>query len=180
MKRYIIIFALIIAAVLLSVLLHKTVKENNRLKNNFEIEVKRQLNTQQTITKSELKEYFSEDVATLKEHDVKLSQIENIIKVKYHYVDTLIRKDTLIYTYDTIQNAQSAQFSVENGCYSVFGNIIGNCIEINRMENNDTLLISLYKEKRKCLFKQRRIKAIAIAKCSNDTVAILRNLRIEK
>lgn len=182
MKKYLLIaLCILLAAVVgLSLLLTKAKKENKRLSNNLEIELKRELNTQQTITTSEFKQYFSEDVETLKEHDIKPSQVENIIKVSYTYKDTLFSRDTLIYIYDTIRKTNIAGFEIATNCHVVSGCVVENNIEINGIETSDTLLISLYKEKRKCLFKAQKIKAIAISKCSGDTLEILRNLKVQK
>jgi ABC-type transport system involved in Fe-S cluster assembly fused permease/ATPase subunit len=181
MKKYLIIALCVLlgVVVLLGALLGKMSKENKRLKNNLDIELKQELNTQQTITTKELKQYFNEEVETLKKYNIKPSQVENIIKVSYVYKDTLTSIDTLIYVYDTVRKTNIAGFEIEKNCHTVSGCVSENNIEINSIETSDTLLISLYKEKRKCLFKQRKIKAIAISKCSGDTLGILRNLKVE-
>jgi len=69
---------------------------------------------------------------------------------------------------------------INGECYSISGQIVGDTLEVWRHQSNDELLVSLYKEKRKCLFAKRRVKAIAISACKGDTLAILRNLKIVK
>lgn len=181
MKKYIIItiFILIGLVSFLVTFLVREIKEKNRLKENFEIEIKNERERQQTISKKELKEYYSDDIENLKEYGVKTRQIENIVNIRYNIIDTLIYKDTLVYHYDTIKKTNIASFEVESKCNIIRGSIFENNIEINEIYNNDTLLISLYKEKKKCLFKKRGIKAIAISSCNNDTLTILRNLKIK-
>jgi len=182
MKKYIII-GLIIAVLLgivvaLSCILHSQIKETNRLKTNLMAEYTDNHSIQQTITPAEFKKYFADLNTKLKQYGIKAGQVQNIINIKYHFIDTLIPRDTLIYVYDTIGHDYYAEFDIRSNCTRVIGNVCDNIIEIESVENYDSILISLYREKN-CLFNHR-IKAIAISQCKGDTLQILRNLKVER
>lgn len=170
---------MVAAIVVLSVLLHNANKEKNRVQDNWEAAVSDR-SRQQTIDVGELKEYFHDEVETLKKFGIKPRNVDNIVEVSYVYRDTTIYRDTLIYIYDTVREVRTADFCVEADCYAVDGCIIGDTLEIHNMTTRDEILMSLYREKRKCLFERQRVKAIAISGCSGDTLAIIRNLKIER
>jgi hypothetical protein len=153
-------------------------KEIARLRENFITEVNGERDVQQTITKDELKKLFSEEVEKLKEYGIKPRQVENVINVEYHYIDTLRYRDTLVWVYDTSKKSICTPFSVSAECYTIDGEIVGDTLEITRHTSNDEILVSLYKEKRKCIFSKRRVKAIAISACKGDTLSVIRNLKI--
>lgn len=171
---------MIAAIVIMAICLKKMGEEKRRLKENFDIEVKKEVSRQQKITVGELKEYFHKEVETLKEYGIKPKDVEQIVEISYFYHDTTVYRDTLIYIYDTVKSAKTADFCVETECFNVDGQIIGDTLEIRDIKSYDEILIALYKEKKKCLFDKRRVKAIAISGCSGDTLAIKRNLLIEK
>lgn len=171
---------MVAAIVIMAICLKRQGAEKRRLKENYDIELSKDHSRQQTVDVQELKDYFSKEVATLKEHGIKPRDVENIIEVTYYVHDTTIYRDTLVYIYDTIRNAHRADFCVETNCYNIDGQIIGDTLEIYGITAQDELLISLYKEKRKCLFGKRRVRAIAIIKCTGDTMAIKRNLLVGK
>lgn len=177
----IVAFVLMTAAIIvLSVCLKRQGDEKRRIKENYDTEMRKDFARQQTVDVAELKEYFSNEVEKLKQHGIRPKDVENIINVSYIYRDTTIYRDTLVYVYDTVKNANRADFSVQADCYDIGGQIIGDTLEISRFSLQDDLLISLYKEKRKCLFAKRRVKAIAISGCTGDTLTIKRNLLIQK
>jgi hypothetical protein len=89
-------------------------------------------------------------------------------------------KDTLIEYYDTSFIVTFSDFDIKTDCHRVIGYILSDTLAIQSIETTDKLLISLYKEKMKCLFKKRGIKAIAISECKNDTLQVLRNLKVGK
>lgn len=171
---------MVAAIVIMAICLKKMGEEKRRLKENFDIEVKKEVSRQQKITVGELKEYFHKEVETLKEYGIKPKDVEQIVEISYFYHDTTVYRDTLIYIYDTVKSAKTADFCVETECFNVDGQIIGDTLEIRDIKSYDEILIALYKEKKKCLFDKRRVKAIAISGCSGDTLAIKRNLLIEK
>lgn len=171
---------MVAAIVIMAICLKKQGDEKNRLKENFDIEVKKEVSKQQKITVGELKEYFHKEVETLKEYGIKPKDVEQIVEISYFYHDTTVYRDTLIYIYDTIRSAKTADFCVETDCFNIDGQIIGDTLEIRDIKSYDEILIALYKEKKKCLFDKRRVKAIAISGCTGDTLAIKRNLLIEK
>ena len=171
---------MIAAIVIMAICLKKQGDEKRRLKENFDIEVKKELSKQQKISVGELKEYFHKEVETLKEFGIKPKDVEQIVEISYYRHDTTVYRDTLIYIYDTIRSAKTADFCVETDCFNIDGQIIGDTLEIHDIKSYDEILIALYKEKKKCLFDKRRVKAIAISGCSGDTLAIKRNLLIEK
>lgn len=80
----------------------------------------------------------------------------------------MIPRDTLIYVYDTIRQDYYTDFDVSSACIRVVENICNNIIEIENVETTDSILLSLYREK-KCLFNHR-IKAIAVLGCKGDTL----------
>lgn len=174
------VLLMIAAIVILSVSLKKQTDEKKRLKDNYDIEMRQDRAMQQKIDMGELKEYFHKEVETLKEYGIRPRDVDNIVEVTYYVHDTTIYRDTLIYVYDTVRNAQRADFCVQTGCYYIDGQIVGDTLEIYDILAQDELLISLYKEKRKCLFGKRKVKAIAISACTGDTMAIKRNLIIER
>lgn len=182
MKKYLLIAVIVLLGLLsLFVSLYvKQIKETKRVKNNYDIELSQELDRQQILTTKELRKYYEDEISTLKSHGVKASQVENIIKVKYNWKDTTITRDTLCYFYDTIKDYTIAHFDIKSSCNQIKGYVFNDTIEINSIETNDILLISLYREKRKCLFKKRGIRAIAISECKGDTLAILRNLKVEQ
>jgi hypothetical protein len=184
MKTKLILIAIsAILAALLSIMVSlysKEKKESQRQGNNYRIELKQKLDEQQEITKIELKKYYEEEIQILKEQRIKPEQIQNIIKIKYNFIDTTVVKDTLIYVYDTITNHLSAPFTVKNKCTVIKGKVDNNNVYVTETISTDSILISLYREKKNCLFERRKIKAIAISSCKNDTLTILRNLKIIK
>jgi len=161
-------------------------KEILRLKTNADIVLRQELDRQQTITKKEFKKYFSEISDTLKSYGIKANQVQNIVQVKYIYKDTLIPKyvlnfrDSIIEYYDTSFVVTFSEFDVESKCNIVHGYILSDTLVIQSVETNDKVLISLYREKMKCLFKKRGIRAIAISECKGDTLEIIKNLKIGK
>lgn len=155
-------------------------KEISRLRDNYTAEVRRELDVQQEVTRKELKQLFSQEVAILKEHGIKSGQIENIVNVEYRLIDSVRYRDTLVWVYDTLKSVRRTDFEINADCYSLEGQIVGDTLEIGCMSVNDAVLISLYKERRKCLFQKRRVKAIAIGACGGDTLAILRNIKVVK
>ena len=171
---------MVAAIVIMAICLKKQGDEKRRLKENFDIEVRKDLARQQKIDVQELKEYFSKEVEALKEYGIRPKDVQNIVEVTYFYHDTTVYRDTLVYIYDTIRSEKTADFCVQTDCFSVEGQVIGDTLEICDVKSQDELLIALYKEKKKCLFDKRRVKAIAISGCSGDTLAIKRNLLIEK
>lgn len=171
---------MIAAIVIMAICLKKQGDEKRRLKENFDIEVKKEVSKQQKITVGELKEYFHKEVETLKEYGIKPKDVEQIVEISYYRHDTTVYKDTLVYIYDTIRSEKTADFCVQSDCFSVEGQVVGDTLEINDIKSYDELLIALYKEKKKCLFDKRRVKAIAISQCTGDTLAVKRNLLIEK
>lgn len=181
MKKYLFIAIIILVAAIatLSAILTKQIREKNRLKNNFDIEASGRFEEMQTLTKSELKKYHADMVKTLAEHGVKAKQIENIVNIRYHYIDSTIIKDTLIKIYDTTKNRFTKQFEIADKCFSMKGFVYDSNIVIKERSFKDSILISLYK-KRKCLFKRPVYKAIAISSCSGDTLQILNNIKIQK
>lgn len=175
-----IVVLMVAAIVIMAVCLKKQGDEKRMLKENYDIELSKDHSRQQTIDVQELKEYFSKEVATLKEHGIKPRDVENIVEVTYYVHDTTVYRDTLVYVYDTVRKAHKADFFVQTDCYSIDGQIIDDTLEISGFTAQDEILVSLYKEKRKCLFGKRRVKAIAISGCTGDTMAIKRNLLIWK
>ena len=177
----IIVAVLMVAAIIvMAVCLKRQGDEKRRLKANYEAEVLGERARQQTVDVQELKDYFAKEVETLKQYGIRAKDVENIIEVSYHYRDTTIYRDTLIYIYDTVKSARTADFCVETPCYSIDGRIMDDTLEIYGIAAQDEIIVSLYKERRKCLFGKRRVKAIAVSGCSGDTLAILRNLKIWK
>ena len=174
------IAALVTAVIILAVCLHKSMKNTSRMKSDFETELKRDYAAQQGVTRKELKRYFADEVAKLKEFGVRPGQVENIVNVEYRYIDSVRYKDTLVWVYDTLKNAHTATFDVFADCYTVSGEICGDTLEIRSFEHNDDILLSLYKERRKCLFEKRKIRAIAISGCSGDTLKIMRNIKVSR
>lgn len=167
------------AIVILSVCLHNANKERQRVQDNWEAAVSDR-SRQQTIDVGELKEYFHNEVETLKKAGIRPRNIENIVEVSYVYRDTTVYRDTLVYVYDTVRETRTADFSVDAKCYSVEGRIIGDTLEVYDVGMSDEILVALYREKRKCLFQRQKVKAIAISACSGDTLAVIRNLKIER
>lgn len=175
-----IVIALVLLMILFMVLWIKQKNEFKRQKENLKIELSKEYSRQQDITIKQLKESFQEELKVLKEYGVKPKQIENIIKVRYNYIDTLISRDTLVYIYDTIKNDMIAHFDVESGCNRIKGYVYYDTIKIESVEVLDNIMITLYKEKRKCLFKKRTVTAIAVSDCMKDTITVTRNLVIHK
>lgn len=173
------VILMVAAIVILSVCLHKANMEKRRVQDNWEAAVSDR-SRQQTIDVGELKEYFHEEVETLKKFGIRPRDIEHIVEVSYVYRDTTIYRDTLIYVYDTVREERTADFCVETKCFNVDGRIIGDTLEVYGINMADEILVALYKEKRKCIFDKRRVKAVAISACSGDTLAIIRNLKIER
>lgn len=167
------------AIVILSVCLHKANNEKRRVQGNWEAAVSDR-SRQQTIDVGELKEYFHEEVETLKQFGIRPRDVEHIVEVSYVYRDTTVYRDTLIYVYDTVREERTADFCVETKCFNVDGRIIGDTLEVYDIGMSDDILIALYREKRKCLFQRQKVKAIAISGCSGDTLAVIRNLKIER
>ena len=177
----IIVSVLMVAAiVIMAIALKKQGDEMRRIKSNYEAEVRQEYAHQQTIDVRELKQYFNKELQILKEQGIKPRNVENIIEVSYIIHDSTRYRDTLVYVYDTVRSVRKADFCVETPCYSIDGQIYDDTLEIYGFSAYDEILVALYREKRKCLFERQKVKAIAISACSGDTLAILRNLKIEK
>ena len=182
LKKYLIVgsigILLLIAVVVLSWLLIRQVRETNRLHSNYAIELLDDHNSQQTITPAEFKKYFAEFNETLKKYGIKAGRVQNVVNIKYHLIDSVVVRDTLVYIYDTVSHLQVADFDLQAQCHRITGCISNNNIEVDRIETTDSILIALYREKN-CIFNHK-IKAIAISSCKGDTLQILRNLKIER
>lgn len=181
MKKYlfIIIAVLILVVGILAAIVISVTKEKNRISENYRVEVTGQMNELQTLTVKELKKYHSDITTELKKFGIRAGQVTNIVNVKYSYRDTLIRRDTLIYVYDTIKHAAAADFEITDKCFSIAGCVENSNIYITDYSHTDSILIALYK-KRQCIFKKPTYKAIAISSCSGDTLQILNNIKIQK
>ncbi len=184
MKKTIIIIVFCVAmaaavATLIAITIRQS-REISRLGENFRTEVSGDRSVQQAVTKAELKELFSDELATLGDYGIKPRQVENVINVEYHYIDTVRYRDTLVWVYDTVIRAHRTPFEIDGDCYSISGEIYADTLEIGCYQSNDEILLSLYKEKRKCLFEKRKVRAIAVSACKGDTLAILRNLKVVK
>jgi hypothetical protein len=172
--------AMVVAIVWLSVSLHRKGKDLRRVRENYGAEVTGDRSRQQTIDVRDLKEYFSREVAALKEQGIPARNVEHIVEIEYRWRDTTRWRDTLIYIYDTIRDARRADFCVSAGCYDIDGQIVGDTLEIASVTAYDEIIIALYREKRKCLFEKQRVRAVAISSCTGDTLSIKRNIRIER
>jgi hypothetical protein len=86
----------------------------------------------------------------------------------------------LIEYYDTIFIVTFSDFEISTDCHRVIGYILSDTLAIQSIETTDKILVSLYREKMKCLFKKRGVRAIAISECKGDTLTILRNLKVGK
>jgi len=182
MKQKLIIAGILIIlfflVILFASLWAKQKKETKQQKNNFEVELLQKLDEQQEISTKQFKELFEKEVAVLKEHGISPRQVENVINIAYRFIDTLIPQYQLVFIYDTIKEYEVADFDIQSECSRIQGSVFKDTIEITSIETTDSILISLYKEKRKCLFERRTVKAIAISQCKGYTVEVLRNLKI--
>ena len=151
-----------------------------RLKANYAAEVAGDRSRQQDIDVRDLKEYFTREVAALKEHGIPARNVEHIVEVEYVYRDTVRWRDTLIYIYDTVKAGRRADFRVSAGCWEVAGEIVGDTLEIADIAVRDSVMVALYRERRKCLFQRQRVRAIALSACTGDTLAVRRNLKITR
>ena len=174
--------ALIVIAVLFFAFneLSRTRKELERIKANTAAAASGDPSYQITLTKRELKEYFSQELAKLKEYGVIARNVENIVEIRYEYRDSVRYRDTLVWVYDTMGMERIAPFSINGNCYSIEGFVFDDTVEVYCHQVYDDLLISLYREKRKCLFEKQKVKAIAISGCSGDTVAVRRNVKVKR
>lgn len=174
--------ALIVIAVLFFAFneLSRTRKELERIKANTAAAASGDPSYQITLTKRELKEYFSQELAKLKEYGVIARNVENIVEIRYEYRDSVRYRDTLVWFYDTIGMERIAPFSIDGNCYSIEGVVFDDTVEVYCHQVYDDLLISLYREKRKCLFEKQNVKAIAISGCSGDTIAVRRNVKVKR
>lgn len=152
--------------------------ENKRLIASREAAMSGDNSKQQHIDIKEFKEWFAQEVEALKEQGISARRVENVIEVHYVYKDTTIYRDTLLWVHDTLKDEVCAPFEVEAGCYTVCGQIEGDTLEIHGITSDDKILVALFKEKKKCLFERRKIKAIAISACKGDTISVIRNLKI--
>lgn len=174
------VIAMVVAIVWLSVSLHRKGKDLRRIKDNYEAEITGDRSRQQTIDVRDLKEYFTREVTALKEHGIPARNVEHIVEVEYVYRDTVRWRDTLIYIYDTVKAERRADFRVSAGCWEVAGEIVGDTLEIADMAVRDSVMVALYRERRKCLFQRQRVRAIALSACTGDTLAVRRNLKISR
>lgn len=160
--------------------LSRTRKELERIKANTVVAASGDPSYQITLTKRELKEYFSQELAKLKEYGVVARNVENIVEIRYEYRDSVRYRDTLVWVYDTMGMERIAPFSIDGNCYSIEGVVFDDTVEVYCHQVYDDVLISLYREKRKCLFEKQKVKAIAISGCSGDTVAVRRNVKVKR
>lgn len=160
--------------------LSRTRKELERIKANTAAAASGDPSYQITLTKRELKEYFSQELAKLKEYGVVARNVENIVEIRYEYRDSVRYRDTLVWVYDTMGMERIAPFYIEGNCYSIEGFVFDDTVEVYCHQVYDDILISIYREKRKCLFEKQKVKAIAISGCSGDTVAVRRNVKVKR
>lgn len=160
--------------------LRGAVRKARRYADNYAAELSKDYAVQQEVTVMEFKRYFGEEVGKLKEYGIRAGRVENVINVRYEVRDTLRWRDTLVYVYDTVRKLEAAPFSVRGGCWEVCGEVRGDTLEVASVDIADDITVALYRERRKCLFERRRVRAIAISECSGDTVAVTRNLKIRR
>ena len=172
---------LIIGLVVGGIAAYRHVKrELKRAADNYAAEITKDYSRQQELTVREFKEYFSKEVATLKEYGIKAGRVENVIKVTYLVRDTLRYRDTLVYVYDTVRSRSTAPFDVNGGCWEVCGEVYGDTLEIHGVDFQDHVTVALYRERHKCLFERTKVRAIAISECKGDTLSVVRNLKIRR
>lgn len=155
-------------------------KELRRVADNYAAEIAGDYSRQQELTVREFKQYFGREVSQLKEYGIKAGRVENVVEVRYIVKDTTRWRDTLVYVYDTVRNVTAAPFDIKGGCWEVSGQVRGDTLEVASVSMADDITVALYREKRKCLFERTRVRAIAISRCSGDTVAVTRNLKIRR
>lgn len=177
-----IFIVLLVAVGFLSWGLAEAIKDKNRYKTNLEAAVKDK-DVQQQLTYKEFKYLYDDyvkQINNLKEYGVKLRNVENLIHVNYVLRDSVIYRDTLVYVFDTIREEPYADFDINAKCWHIKGNVCGNVVEIEDFNMQDSILILLYKEKKKCLFERTRVKAIAYSYCTGDTLSIINNLKLRR
>lgn len=160
--------------------LSRTRNELEKIKANTAVAATGEPSYQITLTKQELKEYFSQELEKLKEYGIPARNVENIVEIRYEYRDSVRYRDTLVWVYDTIGMERIAPFSIDGNCYSIEGFVFDDTVEVLCHQVYDDILISLYREKRKCLFERQKVKAIAISGCSGDTIAVRRNVKVKR
>jgi len=154
--------------------------EVRRLKSGWDAELMQQLDVQQTVTRRELKDWFDGYVSELRNYGVRTANVENIVNVEYRYRDTTIVREQVVFVYDTIREVYCQTFDVGTECYRIVGSVCDSTVTILEHDVYDDLLLSLYRERRRCLFEPVKVKAIAISKCKGDTLKVLRNISLEK
>lgn len=178
---YMVVAASVVLALAISVWRNVSLRrEAGRLKADLETEISGRTDEQQVLTKAELREYFDGYVKELKEYGVRTGSVENIVNIEYRIRDTTIVREKVITVYDTVRRNYRQEFDVRTECYRIAGDVCDSVVTIREHDLSDDILVTLYRERRKCLFDRRKVKAIAISQCKGDTLKILRNLRIQK
>jgi hypothetical protein len=174
------IMVLIGIIIAMGAMLRHYIAESRIAKRNLEIELRGEYERQQELTVKQLKEGFKEELETLKEHGVRAKDVGYIVKARYNYIDSVRVRDTLVWAYDTIRDDMVASFDVRHGCDRITGTLYYDTITIETIERDDEIMVTLYKEKRKCMFKAREYKAICTSKCTGETMGILRNIKVRR
>lgn len=184
MKRLIIEIA---AIIIMAAIIFTSIKtcssykeESERVKNNYESILKDNA-LQQELTVKELKKYYSEEIEKLKELGISSSNVTNLVKVRYKYIDSVLYRTEILY--DTVKikdtSYRTGNFDVEAKCQRIKGRISSDSLYIDEINYNDSLSVILYQTTR-CLFKKKKFRAIIYSSCLNDTVQVIHNIKIEK
>lgn len=169
--------AVLIEIVIISILIG-TMRNNKIAKINYEA-LKKDNALQQELTRSELKKYYENELNTLKDLGVKNRQVERIVETSYNYVDSTIYHDSLIFVFDTIVESPLARFEIDAKCNTISGYVVDNILTVDNIENHDTLLMCLYKQKKKCIFERRKYRALVYSGCTGDTMQVFTNIFVK-
>ncbi len=172
---------LIIAIVLLFMNNLNLRKENRRVSDNYETTLLK-IDREQQLTKDELKKMYKKYDTLSNKLDIKLKNIERIVKIKYEFRDsTVIKAKTIV---DTVH--EKLNFIATNKCYEISGFVQKNDVLINNVHVDDKLDLFIYKEKPKWMLGLRKFwkrythTAKVYSECKGDTMYIEQNIKIIK
>jgi hypothetical protein len=152
------------------------VSETDRWKNNYSSEVGNS-SIRQELTAKEFKNAFRRLDSIAETLDIKAKNITNVLQIKYRLKDTTIVK-TKIYR----DSSRLSHFSIIKPCYSIYGTIINDTVNTS-LKYTDEIIPFLYKDfNHKFLFIKwgKYYTAKVYSNCMNDTVKVVKNIRIEK
>ena len=176
----------IVAFFLLGIIIYQQVKisrlneDNARLTNNQYTLITNSYNRELLLKEKEFKKLYKELTEHLNKLEIKVKQVERIVKVQYLYRDTTIT----VLVQDTVEDVK--MFTVKEDCYDIRG-IIKDSLIKTELSFRDSLDVYIYRSPNKALSWWYRLwhpkdkwiyNAAVYSFCQQDTLTVKKFIRI--